>query len=61
MDALFADSCCKAVWARIRGKPPPFRVDPTENFSLDDEKGKTDVRVEHVEHQEDSQTQKREM
>jgi len=60
MDALFADSCCKAVWARIRGKPMPFRVDPTDNFSIDDEKGKTDVRVEHVEHQ-DNTNRKQEM
>jgi hypothetical protein len=60
MDALFADSCCKAVWARFRGKPMPFRVDPTDNFSIDDEKGKTDVRVEHVEHQ-DNTNRKQEM
>jgi len=59
MDNLFADSCCKAVWARIRGKPLPYRVDPTDNFSIDDEKGKTDVRVEHVEHQ--NQNTKQEM
>lgn len=50
MDALFANSCCKAVWAGIRGKPIPGRVDPADNFSIDDgEKGKVDVHVEHVE------------
>jgi hypothetical protein len=51
MDALFANSCCKAVWAGIRGRPVPGRVDPAENFSIDDEKGKMDVTVEHVERQ----------
>lgn len=51
MDALFANSCCKAVWAGIRGKPIPGRVDPAETFSIDDEKGKMDVSVEHVEGQ----------
>lgn len=55
MDALFANSCCKAVWAGIRGKPIPGRVDPADNYSIDDnEKGKVDVQVEHVEQ---SQTQ----
>jgi hypothetical protein len=49
MDALFADSCCKAVWAGIRGRPVPSRVDPAESFSIDNEKGKMDVTVEHVE------------
>jgi hypothetical protein len=44
MDALFANSCCKAVWAGIR-------VDAAESFSIDDEKGKMDVSVEHVEGQ----------
>lgn len=52
MDALFANSCCKAVWAGIRGKPLPGRVDPAETYSIDDgEKGKMDVTVEHVERQ----------
>jgi hypothetical protein len=51
MDALFANSCCKAVWAGIRGKPVPGLRDPAETFSIDDEKGKMDVSVEHVEGQ----------
>ena len=51
MDALFANSCCKAVWAGIRGKPIPGLRDPAETFSIDDEKGKMDVSVEHVEGQ----------
>jgi hypothetical protein len=51
MDALFANSCCKAVWAGIRGRPVPGRVDPAENLSIDDEKGKMDVTVEHIERQ----------
>jgi hypothetical protein len=51
MDALFANSCCKAVWAGIRGRPVLGRVDPVESFSIDDEKGKMDVTVEHVERQ----------
>lgn len=49
MDALFADSCCKAVWAQIRGKPIPSRRAPADTFSIDNEKGKMDVSVEHVE------------
>jgi len=61
MDALFADSCCKAVWARIRGKPLPARVDPIDSLSIDDEKGKVDVRVEHVEHQHTNPNNKQEM
>ena len=51
MDALFANSCCKAVWAGIRGKPIPGLRDPAETFSIEDEKGKMDVSVEHVEGQ----------
>jgi hypothetical protein len=51
MDALFANSCCKAVWAGIRSRPIPGRVDAAESFSIDDEKGKMDVSVEHVEGQ----------
>jgi len=49
MDALFANSCCKAVWAGIRGRPIPGRTDPADTFSIADEKGKMDVSVEHVE------------
>ena len=51
MDALFANSCCKAVWAGIRGKPIPGSRDLAETFSIDDEKGKMDMSVEHVEGQ----------
>jgi hypothetical protein len=51
MDALFANSCCKAVWAGIRGRPVPGRANSAEAFSIDDEKGKMDVTVEHIERQ----------
>lgn len=63
MDALFAHSCCKAVWNGIRGrKPVPV---PDDAYSIADEKGKMDVSVEHIEsdnnHAEQAQHNKREM
>jgi hypothetical protein len=60
MDALFANSCCKAVWAGIRGRPIPGLIDPAER-GFDGEKGKMDVQVQHVERQNQNQDRKAEM
>jgi hypothetical protein len=49
MDAFFANSCCRAVWAGIRRRPTTSRADTAETFSMEGEKEEMDVTVEHVE------------
>lgn len=55
MDALFANSCCKAVWNSIRGRKLVPVPDDAYSIEAEKEKGQMGVSVEHVERQQKSE------